>query len=105
MEGKPIFVNKEVISWNQLAAVDENSIDTSKLIFAGSNRVGSYSNKSTYSPDWLFCIKNNVFWPLNTTLNDLLFQNNIFVTILDDKVNHIGEGFTLRIEYEYVCYG
>lgn len=42
----------------------------------------SYMNKSTYSPDWLFCIKGDEVSPLNTSADLLNWQNTIICTVM-----------------------
>lgn len=49
--------NVPYFSQPETQVVHLNSIDTSKLIITGPGTVKSYSNKSSYSPDWLFYIK------------------------------------------------
>ena len=54
------------------------------LVVSGPNEVKSYQNKSTYSPDWLFCIKNDGISALNTADSSLGFQNTIFEELMAD---------------------
>lgn len=95
------------LSQPQTSVVHSNSIDTSKLIITGPGTVKSYSNKSSYSPDWLFFIKtaDSSLNALNTDTNSLCYQNNVIVSVLLDGNSHGSQTFTLRMEYDYVCYG